>query len=128
MTQITQKMRDEHRQIKSLMDAIDKTELGSAERKALLITLRSDLTTHSDFEVSQFYHAINTSKNVDPKLQNVYEKDLAKIHGRILYTLETIIDFGHEKDPDFRWVREMTMARIGIEEDILIPVYETYCQ
>ena len=126
--EITHKLREEHAKIKSILNAISEIEYGSSARREIYITLRTTLNSHTNFELEHFYNVISHIHTIDATLRNVFNDDLSKVHKQMLSLLGTIIEFSGEKESDLDYLQDIIQARIDIEEEVLFPVYEIYCE
>jgi hypothetical protein len=125
--QIINQLKEEHTDLNSILSDIFNTEFCAENRKTLFITLRDNLNAHTEFELQNFYDVLRQNPQIDIRLRDVFENDLAASHKQVLYRLETIIDFNHENEDDLMFLQEMISARIGIEEDVLFPVFKKFC-
>ncbi len=128
MPKFIHKLHEEHNLISSILSNLAKAKYRSTERSELYIELRTHLIAHTNFEIEHFYGVIRQNTKIDKKLRNVFDDDLSEVHKQVLYILGTIIEFDGEKEGDLEYVSEMIRTRIDIEEEVLIPVYEAYCE
>lgn len=124
---IIDRLKKEHRLLKSILADISRSDMYSAGRKELFTLLRANLISHTELELKQFYGTIQQNTKIDEKLRFVFDDELEKVHAQVLYILDTIVEFNYEKADDAKLLQEMIGARIDIEEEVLFPIYKKYC-